>query len=583
MKINKYILGLAVAVMGGFSSCNTDVDGTIYNSDFEHVTFDGSSTSVSLSVDETSTTIPVTINRGVVANASTVTFKAEASEAGIFSNDVNGTVSFAPGQNAVTFNVKAANLEKEHSYTYTLTLSDAAIETADTITGVKQNKVYTIKVSREGDWTAWEKWNKEGTADYVYSGSFFGGDDPNLTFTYRQSVIDPNRMQFRLEHWGYDVTVIFDYDKSTGVVSCAPQYSGYTYEGYGDVMVTDLVNMCAIKGWTVEPTDYGRFDEEQGIITLPLAYYIPDYNNYVFGYDPEYVYIDGYVRADYSMTIAYFGRLTDANDQNFLLADISFSKDVEYVKYALVTEAEVQATVAGLADGSIAGEKLTESGRVQIPVAESGTYYLVVVAFAGGEAKAADYAKIKFSTGGESEETWTPKFIGDYTYTTKDYTQTQVGGLWTGTIQAVLYQSDSDSNRWKIAPWADLTGEEGLVFTMDNEGVLTVDQVYTGYTDSKYGDVFATDFVTAGVADIPSYYDSSEGVFYFNLSYHDAEGPWTYVQDTFTLTGEASASRAQAVSKAKQRSTGKKAKNDIQLARRYFSPVKKLQYSVRKK
>jgi hypothetical protein len=350
---------------------------------------------------------------------------------------------------------------------------------------------------------------------------------------------------------------------------------------YGDVYVTDVANYCTMKGWEIDPTtDYGTFDEEQGIIAIPLAWYV---SAGAFGYNVEYVYIDGYVRADYSMTIAYFGRLTDANDQNFLLADISFSKDVEYVKYALVTEAEVQATVAGLADGSIAGEKLTESGRVQIPVAESGTYYLVVVAFAGGEAKAADYAKIKFSTGGESEETWTPKFIGDYTYTTKDYTQTQVGGLWTGTIQAVLYQSDSDSNRWKIAPWADLTGEEGLVFTMGNEGVLTVDQVYTGYTDSKYGDVFATDLVTAGVADIPSNYDRSEGVFYFNLSYHDAEDAWAYVQDTFTLTGEASASRAQAVSKAKQRSAGKKAKNDIQLARRYFSPVKKLQYSVRKK
>ena len=66
MKINKYILGLAVAVMGGFSSCNTDVEGSIYNSDLEHVSFDGGSTSVSVSVDETTATIPVTINRGVV-------------------------------------------------------------------------------------------------------------------------------------------------------------------------------------------------------------------------------------------------------------------------------------------------------------------------------------------------------------------------------------------------------------------------------------------------------------------------------------------------------------------------------------
>lgn len=578
MKINKYILGLAVAVMGGFSSCNTDVEGSIYNSDLEHVSFDGASTSVSVSVDETSATIPVTINRGVVANASTVTFTAEASEAGIFSNDANGSVTFAPGQNSVTFNVKAANLQKDQSYTYTLSLSDAAIATADTITGVKQNKVFTVKVSRSGDWTEWEEWNSKGTATFTYV-NFWSGDDPGLPFVYRQSLNNANKYQFKLSNWGYGVDLLLDYDKSTGVVSCPEQFTGYTHATYGDVYVMDLVAYCGVKGWPVEPGDYGRFDEEQGIITIPLAYYV---SAGTFGYDPEFVYIDGYVRADYTTTVAYFGRLTDAADQNFLLADISFGKDVEYVKYALVTEEEVKATIEGLSDGSIAGEKLTESGRVEIPVAESGTYYLVVVAFANGEAQFADYAKIKFSTGAEPEETWTALFIGDYTYTTIDYTEEGYGGLWEGTIQAVLYKSDSDDSRFKIAPWADLTGEEGLVFTMDADGVLTVDEVYTGYTHDTYGDVFATDLVTAGVADIPSYYDGNDG-FYFNLTYHDAEDAWAYVQDTFTLTGEASASRAQAVSKAKHRSAGKKVKNDCKLARQYFSPVKKPQNSFRKK
>lgn len=584
MKINKYFLGLAVAVLGGLSSCNTDAEGTLYNSDLEHVSFDGASASVSLSVDESSTTIPVTIKRGVITSASTFTFKAEASEKGIFSNDVNNTITFAPGQNSVTFNVKAANLEKEKSYTYTLSLSDAAVETADTITGVKQNKVYTIKVSREGDWTAWEKWKKEGTADYYYSGSFFGGDDPDLNFTYRKSMIDSNRMQFRLEHWGSDVTVIFDYDKSTGVVSCAPQYSGYSFDGIGDVMVTDKVNMCAIQGKTPEPSDYGKFDEEQGIITLPLAYYIPDFGNYLFGADPEYVYIDGYTRADYTLTVAYFGQLKTADDNNFLLADITFGKDVEYVLYALATEADADATLAGLIDGSIAGEKLKESGRVQVPVSESGTYYLIAVAFAGGEAVNFTEAKIKYTAGGEPKETWTPVFIGEYEYTVKDYTDDGESEPWGGwypagtKIDAILYQSDSDPTRWKIAPWAELTGEEGLIFTMDEDFVLTVDQVYTGYTSEKYGDVFASDFVTAKVTDMPSYYDKDSGVFYFNLAYHDAEDPWCLVQDTFTLTGEyeASSRAAKAIGKAKRSSHKITVKRGCKLARQYFAPIMKM-------
>ncbi len=570
MKINKYILGLAVAVLGGLTSCNTDAEGTIYNSDFEHVTFDGSAASVSLSVDESSTTIPVTINRGVATNASTVTFTAVASEEGIFSNDANNTITFAPGQTTATFNVTAANLEKEKSYTYKLSLSDAAIATADTITGVKQNKVYTIKVSREGDWTAWEKWNKEGTADYTYCGAVFSGDDPNLNFTYRKSVINENRMQFKLEHWGNDTELILDYDRSTGVVSCASQYTGYTHSTYGDVMIADIPSYFS-EGIT--PEDYGSFDEEQGIITIPVVYYV---SAGYFGYGPEYVYIDGYTRADYSMTVAYFGKLTTAEEENFLLADITFAKDVEYVLYALATAEDADATLAGLIDGSVAGEKLKESGRVQVPVTESGTYYLIAVAFADGKAVNYETAKIKYTNGSEPEETWTPLYIGKYTYTTADYTQSQAGGLWEGTIDAILYQSDSDASRWKIAPWADLTGEEGLVFTMDNEGVLTVDQVYTGYTHSTYGDVFATDILTAGVADMPSYCDGTN--FFFNLMYHDAEEAWTFVQDTFTLTGayEASSRLAKAISKAKRSSHKKVGKHDGKLARQYFAPVLKL-------
>lgn len=575
MKINKYILGLAVAVMGGFSSCNTDVEGSIYNSDLEHVSFDGASTSVSVSVDETSATIPVTINRGVVANASTITFKAVASKEGIFSNDANGTVTFAPGQNTATFNVKAANLEKDQSYTYTLSLSDAAIATADTITGVKQNKVYTIKVSRAGDWTEWEPWNDAKTASYYFGVYPMSGTQTDLEFYHRQNTNDPTKEQFMLKKWAGGADLILDYNPETGVVYVPESFTGYV-TSYGELYITDATNYFPTAGLQ------GSFDKEKGIITLAVLYTDVD-GPWTEEGGYEYVYIDGYVRADYTMTIAYFGRLTDAEDNNFLLADISFGKDVEYVKYALVTAEEVDATIAGLADGSIAGEKLTESGRVQFPVAESGTYYLVAVAFAGGKAVNAEAAKIKFSTGGEPEETWTPKYIGKYAYTTADYTESQAGGLWEGTIDAILYQSDSDASRWKIAPWADLTGEEGLVFTMDNEGVLTVDQVYTGYTHSTYGDVFATDILTAGVADMPSYCDGTN--FFFNLMYHDAEEAWTFVQDTFTLTGayEASSRSAKAISKAKRSSHKITVKRGCQLARQYFAPIKKSKNTLMKK
>ncbi|MBQ8154309.1 MAG: hypothetical protein IJ069_11690 [Prevotella sp.] len=570
MKINKYILGLAAIVLGGLSSCNTDVDGTIYNSNFEHVSFDGTSTSVSLSVNESSATIPVTLTRGVLTNASTITFTAEASEDGIFSNDANGSVSFAPGQNSATFNVTANNLQKDQTYIYTLTLSEAAQLTADTITGVNQNTVYTIKVSRAGDWSEWTEWNSEGTATFTYV-NFWSGDDAGLPFVYRQSLNDPNKYQFKLSNWGYGIDLLLDYDKSTGYVRCASQFTGYTHSSYGDVYVSDI----ATYDNSDNPSDMGKFDEKQGIITIPLIYYV---DAGYFGYGDEFVYIDGYVRADYTTEIAYFGRLTDANDANFLLADIAFGKDVEYVRYALVAEEEVDATIESLSNGG--GERLTEAGRVQIPVEESGVYYLVVVAFAGDKAVASNASKIKFSVGGEAVETWTALYVGTYEYGLIDYTVDENGENGAGTWEdagtkhdAILYQSDSDPNRYKIAPWAENTGEDGLIFTWGEDGTITVDQVYTGYTSEKYGEVYATDLITYGAADIASYYE--DGVFYLNLAYHDTDGAWTYEQDAFTLTGEAGA-RVAGASKAKRGSAMKRVKKDnCKIARKYFAPILK--------
>ena len=306
-------------------------------------------------------------------------------------------------------------------------------------------------------------------------------------------------------------------------------------------MVSDLAAYCIIRGWEIDPEkDYGKFDEEQGIITIPMSWHVSAGE---FSHNPEFIYIDGYNRADYTTSVAYFGRLTDAGNNDFLLADIAFGKDVEYVRYALVTEAEVEETIESLNNGG--GEKLTEAGRVQIPMTESGTYYMVVVAFAGDKAVGTDATKLKFTSSKETAETWTAKFVGTYEYTVKDYTDEGEGGYggWENpgtTIDAVLYQSDSDPSRYKIAPWANNEGEDGLIFTMDDTGVITVDAVYTGYTDDTYGDLFATDFLTlygseSGAPE--SYYESS--VFYFNIAYHHATDWWFQVQDTFTITGKA--------------------------------------------
>lgn len=117
-------------------------------------------------------TVPVMVTRNNTSGELSINYETEASADGIFTDDGNGTVHFAPGVATATINVKASNLQKGTTYTYKMKL-DTEKQDVDT---VFSKAVQEMVVEIVSDYT----WVEAGTCTFI-DGNFDGGTAEDVT------------------------------------------------------------------------------------------------------------------------------------------------------------------------------------------------------------------------------------------------------------------------------------------------------------------------------------------------------------------------------------------------------------------
>lgn len=256
----------------------------------------------------------------------------------------------------------------------------------------------------EETWPLSPNGNCSGT--YTYN-AIWGGSDPNMLISYRVSLTDPTKAQFRIgttnkeeqdrfadfyPYWGDNCELIIDCtlgtDESgntTYTLSVAPQYTGYTHATYGAFNAADAPNAYydLTGSWPKAGSTYSyesyplSFDSKLGVFTFNFLYYVES-GDYWDG--TETFALDGYVRYDYSMSLTYVSGTDSAAVVNFEKgADVASFKYI--LSHGILPSSEIDGIADAVNEGALPATESTESGEKTIALSGYGNYTLIVCAY----------------------------------------------------------------------------------------------------------------------------------------------------------------------------------------------------------
>lgn len=564
------------------SSCTSDYDYTGAPKVANEVFFSNTQES-KIELSKSNSSFVITLHRVKTEGEQTVLLKYTADEGSIFS--VPNHVTFADGKAEAPITI-TYNPENLQYGTYNGGTISVASEDCDTTYGIGS---FTFKAGAT-EWMDITSNKSMGAFRDDAISSLLGIDPPTFDVKIQKSVVEEGKYRILNPYkaWADEYA-----EKNEATYDDADHYwiinatdPDYVYVepcetgvdlGIGAVTATSFVANYLSQGVTLDkikaakPELFGKL--EKGVITMPaksLLLIMGD-KMYYGGINGLFsVALPGNVIANYSVEAAYKGRFTDANDNDFAQVTMTLSNDVAKVKYALVpASSDLNATVSGIVDGSVASQEVSASGDVQVPFDETGKYVLVMVMYnANDEAVGSDVLNLSLKSSKDAAEVWNDVAAGTVTIGVKSYGsilfQKDPGVLMGEPVvtEGVLSQSGSDPTKFRITPFA--VEKAPLEFTVAEDGSITVETQETGLATQDGTAILVTDIVTYLGADTDtgklfaskgfiSKYDNSKKLYTFFNVYTDAsDNAFAFESDTFEVTDEGNAKIHAAFAKAKK-------------------------------
>lgn len=565
------------------SSCTSDYDYTGAPKVANEVYFSNTQQS-KIELSKSNSSFVVTLHRVETKGELTVLLNYTPDEGSIFS--VPNHVTFADGEAEAPITI-TYNPEDLQYGTYNGGTISVANEDYDTTYGIGS---FTFEAGAT-EWMDINTNKSTGAFRDDAISSLLGIDPPTFDVKIQKSVVEEGKYRILnpykawADEYAEENEATYDGADHYWVINATdPDYVYFepcetgVDLGLGAVTATSFVANYLSQGVTLDkiktakPELFGKL--EKGVITMPAKslLLIMGEKMYYGGTNGLFsVALPGNVIADYRVEAAYKGRFTDANDNDFAQVTMTLSNDVAKVKYALVSaSSDLNATVSGIIDGSVASKEVSASGDVQVPFDETGKYVLVMVLYnANDEAVGSDVLNLSLKSSKDAAEVWNDVAAGTVTVGVKSYgsilfQQGDPGVLMGKPVvtEGVLSQSGSDPTKFRITPFAD--DKTPLEFTVAEDGSITVDTQETGLALQDGTAILVTDIVTYFGADSDngkffaskgfiSKYDSSKKLYTFFNIYTDASvNPYAFESDTFEVTGEGEAKVHAAFAKAKK-------------------------------